>query len=87
MTDDPTLEMRIRQLEESLIEQHAARRELQTEVEALGDALVIVTAAMEAVEPGSLVPQLHKAAETQRELQNERAAIAIETLIASAQSE
>ena len=87
MTDDLTLEMRIRQLEESLIEQHRARRELQTEVEALGDALVIVTAAMEAIEPGSLIPQLQQAAETQRELRNERAAVAIESLIASARSE
>ena len=87
MTDDQTLKMRIGQLEESRLEQGAANRELRTEVEALGDALVMMTAALEASHPGSLVPRLNKAAEAQRELQNERAATAIEMLIASAQAE
>ena len=87
MPDIENHEMRIRQLEESLIQQNGTVRELRSEIEALGDALVVATAALESASPGSLIPRLVDAAALQRGHHNERAAKAIETLITSAREE
>ncbi|MBM9593406.1 hypothetical protein [Roseitranquillus sediminis] len=76
--------IRLGQLEDSVLRLEASLAELRSEVEALGDAFVMTAASLDAQSRGTFLDTLSRAAEAQRELDNERTARAIETLVVSA---
>lgn len=84
MTNEQSEELRIQQLEESALRLEELVRELRSEFEALGDVLVVTIASLARHAGGEFLDRFSDAAGTQRQLDKERTARAIETLAESA---
>ena len=85
MTDARQQDSRIAQLEDSVLQLQQQLAEARSEIEALGEVLVVTTANLERADREAFLGRLTEAAEAQRVSENERAAKAVETLAGSAE--